>query len=701
MWHLTNGARCPVAGAGTELHCSTQSEVSMRIQNLLPFGALFASTALFACGSNSGGSGPSSSVGGSSSHSSSSTSTSSNSTGGSASVGGSGQSSTTSNNTSSGGNTAVGGTSAGQGGTSSSATTGTKATGGTSTSATGGKSNAGGTSGSTGGTKATGGNATVGGTSATNGGTSSTGTKATGGNATVGGTSATNGGTSAAAGSTSTAGAGGGGARPKGYYYLSDWNVTTADWHGCVWSGIDSTVSGSTTTITTPASKDFMSVADGGPYELAGSVYKSYDAVAMIGFNLNEAIDGTTDQCKYNAAAATADGPPAATIPSSATGIAVNWSVTKAPPTSFRIQIQGVDGASNADHRWCATITDTAGPSFVKFTDFYTKCWFVDSTTDSPGNQYKGEAIDAVVFLVPGTEANLAPFDFTIGGFAPGTSKADAPGPAAECGKTSGTLGSTTASAAASMQRAKITGADCKEYIVFNNNWSNQTGSTQLISFTGNKFTVTQGSSANGNGAPASFPSIYIGGNGDTANGTYSTLANSGLPKKVSEITSVTTTFTWTGNTGDYNAAYDIWFSDKSTSVAYNDAIAGFLMVWLYKPSNQQPIGGSSKRSTGTIAGHKWDVWVGPRGNTSDGTNDANRPVISYVAQDGPIKSLTFNIKDFMADAVTNADKDKQNGLTSAAFSSGWYLTDVFAGFEAWTGSSITGNTAQMSCVIQ
>ena len=676
----------------------------MRIQHLLPFGALIASTALLACGSNTAGTGPSGSVGGTSSHSSSSTSTSSTSTGGSTSVGGTGQSSTTSNNTS------AGGTGAGQGGTSAAATTGTKSTGGTSstntTAATGGKTGVGGTSASNGGNSSTtGGKTGVGGTSASNGGNSST----TGGNnANVGGTSASNGGTSAAAGASSTVAGGSSGTRPKGYYYTSDWYAAgsggaPADWHGCVWSGIDSTVSGSTTTITTPSSKDFMAVADGGPYELAGTVYNDYNSVAMIGFNLNEAIGTDSNQCKYNAAATTAAGPPIATIPSSATGIAVNWSATKAPPTSFRIQIQDTDGSTNADHRWCATITDTAGPSFVKFTDFYPKCWFVGSTTDSPGTAFDKSTnhIDAVVFLVPGTAAKLAPFDFTIVGFAPGTSKADAPGKAAECGTTSGTLGSSTASSAASMQRAKITGADCKEYIVFNNNWSNQTGSTQLISFVGNKFTVTQGSSANGNGAPASFPSIYIGGNGDTANGTYSTLSNSGLPKKVSDITSATTTFTWTGNTGDYNAAYDIWFSDKVPSVTYNDAIAGFLMVWLYKPSNQSPIGGSSKRSTATIAGHKWDVWVGPRGNTSDGTNDSNRPVISYVAQDGPIKTLTFNIKDFMSDAVTNAATDKQNGATSAAFSSAWYLTDVFAGFEAWTGSSITGNTAQMSCVIQ
>jgi hypothetical protein len=488
------------------------------------------------------------------------------------------------------------------------------------------------------------------------------------------------------------------GDRPAGYYYTSDWGVTSADWHGCVWTGIDSDVAGSTTSITP---QDFMSgTAAGGPYTVSGTVHADYEAVAMIGFNLNEAIDGDPNQCQYDPAAATAAGPPAATIPGSATGIAVNWNPNAALPSVFRIQIQGVDGATNANHRWCATITDTQGPSFIPFTDFHTNCWNVGTANTPAAVQYNNEPIDAVVFLVPGTVADNTPFDFTVVAFAPGTSAADAPGPAAACGETSGTVGSTTPSEDASMQRKKVTGTDCKEYIIFNNNWGNPTGSTQVLSFTGNSFTV-ESATGTGSGAPASFPSIYIGGNGDIAGGTYSTWANSGLPKQISSIGSIQTSFTWGGSGGgDFNAAYDVWFSSSQpTAGTYDDAISGFLMVWLYKPGGQVPIGQVVR--TASIAGHNWDVWVGPRGNTSAGTDDANRPVVSYVIQGSALNSLDFNLKDFIDDAVANGGADQSSGGTSQAFASGWYLTDVFAGFEAWTASSIVGINATFTCVVQ
>jgi hypothetical protein len=314
---------------------------------------------------------------------------------------------------------------------------------------------------------------------------------------------------------------------------------------------------------------------------------------------------------------------------------------------------------------------------------FNSKCWDGTGTTFNPAQN----PIDAVAFLVPGTVAKLAPYDFTIVGFAPGTSKADAPGGTQACGTITGTLGSTTASMAASYQRAAVTGTDCKTYIIQNNNWGNPTGSTQVINYTGTSFTV-QSSSGSGSSAPASFPSTYVGANGQIANGTYNTWADSGLPKQISAMQSAMTSFTWSGGTsgGDFNATYDVWFaSSQPTAGSYNDAITGFLMVWLYKPGGKQPIGTSVR--TASIAGHTWNVWVGPRGNTSTGTGPASRPVISYVAQDSPVMSLNFNLKDFINDAVSHADTN--NGVTGP-FSSSWYLTDVFAGFEIWTGSNAT-----------
>ena len=209
---------------------------------------------------------------------------------------------------------------------------------------------------------------------------------------------------------------------PPGYYVTKDWNVTSVDWHGCVWTYVDDTVRLSTTNITP---LDFTTATtEGGPYSVTGTVFNDYNSFAMVGFNLNESVTGSSTQCAHDLSKIEAVGPPAATMPGSATGIAFNWSRGQAS-TNFRIQIQSSDAYTNANHRWCAAIPD-AGASFIRFSDFYTQCWYL-GTVNSPGTQYDGEPIDAVVFLVAGTEPQRTPFDFTIIGFAPGTSVADAP----------------------------------------------------------------------------------------------------------------------------------------------------------------------------------------------------------------------------------------------------------------------------------
>ena len=490
----------------------------------------------------------------------------------------------------------------------------------------------------------------------------------------------------------SSAGGSSGGANPPGWYSTKDWGVSSVDWHGCVWTGVDcksscpagiTAVPGSTTSV---APADFTAAAkEGGPYNVTGSVFNDYNSVALLGFDLNDTPKGDATQCSSSKRSPAADGPPAVAMPSGATGIAINWSASKLP-TDFRIQIQGVKGATDPANRWCASIKDPNGPSFVPFTDFNTTCW------DNKGSKYNNEPISGVAFLVPGTTSAVKPFDITVVGFAPGTSKTDAPGKAADCGTKTGTIGTSsvlsdsTKATDASMERVATQGKDCKTYIVNNNNWGSPASSYQQVTFTGSSFTVA---SMNGSGssAPASFPSLFVGGNGQTNNGSYVTWADtfpSGKPTAISAIGSAQTTFKWSGkSSGDFNATYDIWFSKSiPTSGSYNDAISGFIMLWLYKPSSRQPIG-SVVRSA-TLAGVDWDVWAGPRGNTSTGTDPAGRPVISYVAK-STTASFTGDLKAFFNDAVTKADTS--NGITQT-FSSAWYLTDVFAGFEIWSGGS-------------
>jgi hypothetical protein len=201
-----------------------------------------------------------------------------------------------------------------------------------------------------------------------------------------------------------------------------------------------------------------------------------------------------------------------------------------------------------------------------------------------------------------------------------------------------------------------------RNYIVQNNVW----GATamQTLRISGVSFEVAQQTGSNGtSGGPVSYPSVFIGSN----YGRMTT--NSNLPKQVSTLTKIDTS--WSINAGSqsgtYNAAYDVWFS-TSASGDPEAPTGGYLMVWFYDPSNAQPIGGvvSSNLSIPGVNG-AWDVWVGP---------NAGRPCISYVAKQ-PITNMTFDLNLFIQDAV----KNRSNTIQSS-----WYLTNVFAGFEIWSG---------------
>jgi hypothetical protein len=530
------------------------------------------------------------------------------------------------------------------------------------------------------------------------GGSNAGGTSAKGGNA--GGSAGSSNGGSAAGGSAagaggSAGGAGGGststGSIPPGWYATKDWNVTSADWHGCVWTGIDSTVSGSTTSITP---KDFTTASkEGGPYHVTGTVFNDYNSVAILGFDLND-TPKSTDQCSNAKRDPKAAGPAEVAFPAGAKGIAFNWA--QGSSTRVRIQIQQSDGATNPSHQWCYNITDAGGKSFAPFEKFNTKCWGDGSTANPIGTYYTADGspkISSIMFMIAGDKNKLSPYDFTVNGFAPGASAADAPGSGtADCGKQTGTVGSTTPGKEASMMRAKVSGTDCKQYVVQSNNWGNPTGSFQVIDFVGNSFKVTD-MNGTGSSAPASFPSIFIGQNGDVASGTYQT-TDSNLPIQLSAIKSAQSTFKWSGGSGgDYNTTYDIWFSKSSTlPKSYNDGISGLLMVWLYKPTTGKvPIGDPGKTRQATIGGQAFDVWRGPRNLQVTGTDDPNRPVISYVAKSS-INNFSGNLKDFFDDAVKNAADDMSTGGTSQAFSNDWYLTDVFGGFEIWSNGKGLSN---------
>ncbi len=198
------------------------------------------------------------------------------------------------------------------------------------------------------------------------------------------------------------------------------------------------------------------------------------------------------------------------------------------------------------------------------------------------------------------------------------------------------------------------------DYYFLANGWGpNFTSHT--VSWTGTSFTVEamQGSRGN-NYEPASYPTMFCGAYSTDRSGAC------GLPKAIGAISSLRTGWRWkaNGNTGQYNAAYDIWLSNT-------DAIGGhsaFLMVWLRDPPGQQPAG-AIKANNLTVANvpGAWNLWAG---------TVSGKPCISYVraeGQDSP--ELEFNVMDFVRDVPTR-------GVAMP----GTTVLSVAVGFEIWQG---------------
>jgi hypothetical protein len=220
---------------------------------------------------------------------------------------------------------------------------------------------------------------------------------------------------------------------------------------------------------------------------------------------------------------------------------------------------------------------------------------------------------------------------------------------------------------------------DGKEYFLQVNEWGAM--EAQAVAYGGDFFfkMTTQMASRPTDGGPAGFPSMFIG-----ANSRNSTMG-SNLPKPVSSLTTVPTTWIWNDNgtladtaANIYNVTYDVWFSTSPTGEPNASGPTGaFLMVWLYDPPSAQPIGGSPMYEDVTVPGVSgtWDIWIGPNNN---------RPCISYVRTETAM-GLSFDLNNFIKDAVMNRPDTIQQSF---------HLTNIFTGFEIWKGGVGLESTA-------
>ncbi|MFT7836760.1 glycoside hydrolase [Saccharothrix sp. BKS2] len=192
-------------------------------------------------------------------------------------------------------------------------------------------------------------------------------------------------------------------------------------------------------------------------------------------------------------------------------------------------------------------------------------------------------------------------------------------------------------------------------YVVQNNRWGSSANQCINVTSTGFQITQQQGSAPT-NGAPLSYPSVYLGCHyGNCSPG-------SNLPMQVSRIRSATSSINYRYTGGTYNASYDIWLDPTPKTTGVNQME---IMIWFNRQGSIQPIG--SAVGNATVGGRTWQVWRG---------NNGGNNVISYVAP-SPITSWSFNVLDFINDVRNRG-----------AITTSWYLTSIQAGFEPWNGGT-------------
>ncbi|MBN2193279.1 MAG: hypothetical protein JW751_10725 [Polyangiaceae bacterium] len=216
------------------------------------------------------------------------------------------------------------------------------------------------------------------------------GTGGTGGDATGGGSGLRTGGTSGLGGTPL-----GGGSSVRGGYHVH------GEWKGNVWTAVDQAK------VATISPANFSNLATDGPYCATGTapVTSDWSAVAMIGFNVNQAQ--------------TEDAPPGTWTPTNLTSGGLVLNVTNSGTnTTFRAQIHGPNGDTVAEERWCANLTQFGQDVVIPWTSFNTDCW------DNSGKTYAGEPLEAALVLVPGmgtSDANpvARAFDFCVNDIGP------------------------------------------------------------------------------------------------------------------------------------------------------------------------------------------------------------------------------------------------------------------------------------------
>lgn len=208
-------------------------------------------------------------------------------------------------------------------------------------------------------------------------------------------------------------------------------------------------------------------------------------------------------------------------------------------------------------------------------------------------------------------------------------------------------------------KKADVT-RDGVNYKLMANGWG-PAFESQSISWNGTALTVGSMLGTEGkNYEPASYPTVFCGAYSDSQS------KECGLPASIDSIQTLRTGWSWrpNGNSGEFNAAYDIWLGTGTTMSTFS----GYLMVWFRDPPGQQPAGTrkATKVSVANVPG-LWSLWVGEVNN---------HPIINWARAEGDDTwAMEFDVMDFVRDA-------QARNLTVP----GTHILSVAVGFEIWNG---------------
>ncbi|KAH6871619.1 glycoside hydrolase family 12 protein [Thelonectria olida] len=199
-------------------------------------------------------------------------------------------------------------------------------------------------------------------------------------------------------------------------------------------------------------------------------------------------------------------------------------------------------------------------------------------------------------------------------------------------------------------------------YTVYHNNWGSgkATSGSQCTTFTSFK----------SNSFAWSTSWTWAGGPIDVK--SYSNVALENVNKKLSQISSIPSTWTWryTGTNMVSDVSYDLWLAP---SIGAKNKYE--IMIWLGSYGGAGPISSTNDTplATVTIAGVKWKLFKGPNGDTT---------VFSFVAPSN-IGNWSGDLKLFF------------NYLTSSqGVSTDNVVTSLQAGTEPFTGSNCVFKTS-------